>query len=354
MSLSIELLPESIKHLENHPESLRIKKFVYCLCKHIWENDPTVFNQHSLENLLTQLIENYPTLKKLSLAMYTVVKSLNRQQTYIIIAKEILDQLAPIYHANQNELENSQVHKLEKEELAKKNAVLPACVNLMESFVKEHIFQELKKLPLNLSQALNPEEIAAHALNRLPSLYISSEEGKVYQAQKIEQMQDKIYLVVTHSIGAIMRDPIRKSTPIQNSSIDSFAEVNSILRSLKDFVKDRSDINEKSKFDDLSTEILNIVNEYDNALIELERFFKIQNLSEEKITAKNLARMVKKIIRQLTKAIDRQPQLSDNSSKDQENSRRMETEFYDFFDDDHASETSIKSSQASIRDWYSY
>ena len=51
------------------------------------------------------------------------------------------------------------------------------------------------------------------------------------------------------------------------------SQVNSILRSLKDFVKDRSDINEKSKFDDLSTEILNIVNEYDNALIELERYW---------------------------------------------------------------------------------
>ena len=96
------------------------------------------------------------------------------------------------------------------------------------------------------------------------------------------------------------------------------------------------------------------MNEYETALVDLERFFRIQNLSEEKITAKNLARMVKKIIRQLTKAIDRQPQISDNSSKDQENSRRMETEFYDFFDDDNASQTSIKSSQASIRDWYSY
>jgi hypothetical protein len=351
MSLSIELLPQSIKNLENHLESLRIKKFIYCLCKHTWENDPTVFNQHSLEKLLTQLIDKYSTVKKLSLAMYTLVKSLNRQQTYIVLAKEILEQLAPIYQANQNELENSQVKKLE-EELAQQNAGHSSCANLMEILVKEAIFQEFKKLPLNLSQVLRPEEIAAYALNRLPSLYICSEEGQFYQRQKAEEMRDKIQLVVKQSMAAIMRDPLRKSTPIQVSTIDAFTEVNSILRTLKDFVKKRSDINEKSKFDDLSKEIISVVNDYENSLLDLERFLKIQNLSEEKITAQNLAKIVKKIIRQLTKNMDRYTQFS--GTKKEEDLMRRETEFSDFFEDDSDSQTVMSSSQTSIRDWYSY
>jgi hypothetical protein len=351
MSLSTELLPQSIKNLENHPESLRIRKFIYCLCKNNWENDPTVFNQDSLEKLLTQLIDKYSTVRKLSLAMYALVKSLNRQQTYIVIAKEVLDQLAPIYHADQSELENSQVKKLE-EELAQQSVGPSSCANLMEILVKEAIFQEFKKLPLNLSQVLCPGEVAAYALNRLPSLYVSSEEGQFYQRQKAEEMRDKIQLVVKQSIAAIMRDPLRKSTPIQVSAIDSFTEVNSILKSLKDFVKERSEINEKSKFDDLSHEIIAIVNDYENSLLDLERFLKIQNLSEEKITAQNLARILKKIIRQLSKNIGRQSQFS--GTENRETLRQRETEFSDFFEEDGDSQTVMSSSQTSIRDWYSY
>ena len=52
MELSIEFLPKAVKSLENNPEALRIKKFVYCLTKRRWENEVRVVNRHSLDELL--------------------------------------------------------------------------------------------------------------------------------------------------------------------------------------------------------------------------------------------------------------------------------------------------------------
>ena len=99
MELSIEFLPKAVKSLENNPEALRIKKFVYCLTKRRWENDARVVNRYSLDELLLELIRIQPTMNRLSLAIYELVKSLNNQEVYAIVANTILEQIAPIYNA---------------------------------------------------------------------------------------------------------------------------------------------------------------------------------------------------------------------------------------------------------------
>ena len=118
MELSIEFLPKAVKNLENDPEALRIKKFVYCLTKQRWENDLRVINRYSLDELLLELIRIQPTIDRLSLVMYELVKSLNHQGVYTIVANTILEQIAPIYNAYHDDIENSKIYCLLKEQTA--------------------------------------------------------------------------------------------------------------------------------------------------------------------------------------------------------------------------------------------
>ncbi len=219
MEFPVELLLTITKKLENHSEALRIKKFIYCLNKKKWENDLQIVNQYFLDQLLVELIEVQPTINRLSLAMYELVKSLNRQQTYLVIAQSLLEELAPVYNANQEELENSQLNQLFKRELARKNSSPRVYINLMEVLVKESVFQELEKLPLKITQSLNVEEIIAYSLNHLPTLYVTSEEGKIEQLKKARLMKNQIHLVVIESIKIIMQNPLRNSTPLKIRSI---------------------------------------------------------------------------------------------------------------------------------------
>ena len=335
MNLSIDLLSKSIEHLEAHPEALRIKKFIYCLCNSCWENDLNVFNQQSTEELLLELIKIQPTIKGLSLSMYGLVKSLNNQKLYASLAKIIVEQLTPIYEFNQDNVENAQVQQL-RDELAKQNSQSFTCINLMEILVKEAVFQELKKLPLHLSKGLSPEEITTNALNHLPPLYVTSQEGKVYQLQKADAMKDQIYLAVARAVGAILRDPLRKATPLTADSFDSISEVYSILRSLEKVANRRGKIHKKSRFNDLSRAVVSIVNEYDNSLLEIENFLKINNLFQERISPRNLAYTVQSIIRKLSRNNDADPR------------KEARTEIINF---PQYNETNDNYS-ISIRDWY--
>jgi len=184
MELSIEFLPKAVKNLESHPQASRIKKFVYCLSKRYWENDFRVINRDSLDDLIFELIRIQPTIDRLSLAMYELVRSLNHQQVYAAIANSILEELAVVYNANHDEIEQSKVYRLLKKEIIKSHSSPNARINLMELLVKETIFNELEKLSPSIYKSLNPDEVTAYALNRLPPLYVCSEEERIEQIKK--------------------------------------------------------------------------------------------------------------------------------------------------------------------------
>ena len=173
--------PDLIVILEEHPEASRIKKIIYCLSKKNWENDPIILAKFTLKELLEELFKSYPKIKLLIVAMHNLVMSLNRQEVYAPIAKEILLNLAPIYNTTPELIENSIIQTLieEKEKEEQKNE--KTCINLMEIIVKEKVYQEIQKLPVNVAKFVSVAEISAYALNRLPPLYIASEEGKYYQ-----------------------------------------------------------------------------------------------------------------------------------------------------------------------------
>lgn len=85
--------------LASHPESLRIKKLIFCLCNNAWENDLEILNRVSLEELLSNLIELNSSINSLEDSVYRLANSLNRAELYAIPAEAIVEQLKFFYIA---------------------------------------------------------------------------------------------------------------------------------------------------------------------------------------------------------------------------------------------------------------
>jgi hypothetical protein len=82
--------------------------------------------------------------------------------------------------------------------------------NVMESLVNEEVAKQLKKLPPRLIEYIHPDQVVAYALNRLPSLYATSEKGWHQQWQRGKsEMQDQITTIVRQGFAAVQRDPLR-------------------------------------------------------------------------------------------------------------------------------------------------
>ncbi len=88
-------------------------------------------------------------------------------------------------------------------------------INVMEILVLKEVDRQLEKLSQNLTQYIKRVEVATYALNRLPSLYASSQEGLKYQyKQAKKEYKSQIRIAVRQGIAAVQRDPLRRSTPL--------------------------------------------------------------------------------------------------------------------------------------------
>lgn len=88
--------------------------------------------------------------------------------------------------------------------------------NVMERLVAEEVQQQLQQLPPKLVKYLNPVQVIAYALNRLPALYATSERGWHLQQQRAaEQFGHQIVTAVRQGLAAVQRDPLRVATPLK-------------------------------------------------------------------------------------------------------------------------------------------
>jgi len=88
---------EIAKKLEQHENATRIRKMLFCLCKGQWLNDLNKLLSVSLEELIQETYNLYPTIDELSIALYQIVDSLNRKAEYSLIANIIIGQLGQLY-----------------------------------------------------------------------------------------------------------------------------------------------------------------------------------------------------------------------------------------------------------------
>ena len=92
-------------------------------------------------------------------------------------------------------------------------------VNVMESLVAEETTRQLKAYPPRITKDVQKLDVITYALNRVPPLYASSEEGIAYQTQIAKDNHQRvIQMAVQQAIAAVRRDPLRKKTPISDQT----------------------------------------------------------------------------------------------------------------------------------------
>ncbi len=92
---------------------------------------------------------------------------------------------------------------------------IPIYRNAIEPLVAEELEQQLHRLPKQIVRYLNPAQVMAYALNRLPALYATSEEGWHRQQQHAkQQLKEQIVTAVRQGLAAVQKDPLKYSTPL--------------------------------------------------------------------------------------------------------------------------------------------
>ncbi|MFB2893616.1 hypothetical protein ACE1CI_11950 [Aerosakkonemataceae cyanobacterium BLCC-F50] len=94
---ALSLLDEVVKNLEEHQNSLRIRKLIYAICKNKWENDANKLNSIQLKELIQELQIANPTLDYLNFSLDKVVKTLNKPMEYALVADVIAEEMTRLY-----------------------------------------------------------------------------------------------------------------------------------------------------------------------------------------------------------------------------------------------------------------
>ena len=113
--------------------------------------------------------------------------------------------------------------------------------NVMEDLVYEEIVRQLRHYPKNLAGYINNVEVATYALNRLPALYASSQNGQsqqIHMARK--KYKDQVISAVRRAIAAVERDPLRVSAPIVSDLENHYDLSKTLLTELQTLLQQRN------------------------------------------------------------------------------------------------------------------
>jgi hypothetical protein len=81
-------------------------------------------------------------------------------------------------------------------------------INVMEELVLTEAIARLAEIQITSTQSLDVGDIAAYALNRLPPLYATTEEGANYQRQRArEELQELIAQQVSEALARNLDQP---------------------------------------------------------------------------------------------------------------------------------------------------
>lgn len=92
---------------------------------------------------------------------------------------------------------------------------VPLYRNALEPLVINEVTRQLELLSPKLVKYINPEQVIAYALNRLPPLYATSVEGWTKQQEIAKtKLEKQIFLAVRQGLAAVQRDPLKITTPL--------------------------------------------------------------------------------------------------------------------------------------------
>ena len=93
-------------------------------------------------------------------------------------------------------------------------------LNIMEDMVTQEVNRQITELPQKLAKYIKRVDVETYALNRLPPLYASSQEGWKFQTKRAEQKYKKqITMAVRHAFAAVQRDILKHSTPLVKDEV---------------------------------------------------------------------------------------------------------------------------------------
>lgn len=108
-------------------------------------------------------------------------------------------------------------------------------INVMEELVLSAAITRVAEIEITSDRALDVGDIAAYALNRLPPLYATTEEGAGYQRQRAkEKLQEMISQQIEAAISRYLDRPTffpERQAIGQNSSGDLLQQVSNLLES---------------------------------------------------------------------------------------------------------------------------
>jgi hypothetical protein len=163
----VNLLQQVVNYLNNHRESIRIKKMLYCLCTNRWEKDTDYLNSINPQYLIEQIVREHDTLEKLKALLQKLIGTVNKPKQYIDVAKIIylaIGQLYPEFH---------------QEHAAKSSAPRPAAQTPIPAPTPSYPSQAVPPaytpeptsmdVPSSLQRAYAPEPTQAHTSMDVPS-----------------------------------------------------------------------------------------------------------------------------------------------------------------------------------------
>ncbi|GAA6623426.1 late competence development ComFB family protein [Scytonema sp. NUACC26] len=107
-------------------------------------------------------------------------------------------------------------------------------INVMEELVLTEAIARVAEIEATSESSLDVGDIAAYALNRLPPLYATTEEGATYQRQRARaQLQELIAQQVNEAIARSLDRPTVGNTPVgtRNTSNEVLRQVSALLES---------------------------------------------------------------------------------------------------------------------------
>ena len=137
------LICDAVHELETHPNSLRIQKLLFYICKNRWENDPQKLRAESLSELVADILQVASSLDELKQILENNTKTLNKRTEYTLVANVIFQNLKNLYSISTSITEpNADLSKFAKvsqslEQEANstriKKLLLYACRNIWEN-----------------------------------------------------------------------------------------------------------------------------------------------------------------------------------------------------------------------------
>lgn len=112
---------------------------------------------------------------------------------------------------------------------------LPSCRNAIEEPVIEEVKAQIKSLSLSLQNQVDACAVIAYSLNRLPTMYATTQRGWAQQRKRArEELRDQISSAVRQGMLGIRKDLLRVSQPLPETELEtearSLAKLQSILK----------------------------------------------------------------------------------------------------------------------------